>query len=267
MAFVWFIWLAPVKRVNSQSWWEQHSNQAHWEESQKSVFRIGVTHDVGIEIGEWGDKKWAAWIINYIKPGQEIAECNSSHLGEALADITNHQLKPEAETWLAWWKTNQNKSQVEWIREGFAEKGVILQEPLTTNNMIDLLKLSHLSTNSPIYAGIPSCSRGSLRMNAFRWLRDSGIRHWDVFRIWDSDTSKIPEADKKQIIRALLDYAEWHGHHWSDPNKLIITQSENHGSYSFEPFFLKAKFCWSLYFSMGALALAGIWLIRRQPPK
>lgn len=268
LAFVWFYWLAPVKRINSQAWWEQHSKQAYWKEEQKSIFRIGVTHDVGVALGLYGDKKWAAWIINHIKPGQPIFGCANNHLAEALADITNHQLEPEAETWLAWWKTNQNKTQVEWIREGFAIKGIVLQEPLTTNNLIDLLKLSHVSTNSPIYSNSPSYFLPCLRKNAFRWLRDSGFSPWQLFNIWDCDANNMPEADRKQITRALMDYAYWYGEHWNDPSKLVFPQRENKLKSVLdphEPDFLTPKFRWTICFLIMAFGLAGIGMMRRQP--
>jgi hypothetical protein len=267
IAFAWFIWLAPVKRINSENWWKHHSNLAIWEEEQKSVFRAGVTHDVGISIGRWGDKDWATWIVNHIQPGQEIGNCESGHLGEALAEITNHQLEPVADVWLAWWQTNQTKSQVEWIREGFAEKGIILHEPLTTNNMIDLLLLSRLSTNSQIYANTPSSLRGGLRMNAFRWLRDSGVSRWDLFSIWNSDVNAIPETDRNRIVSALLDYTDWYGQHWNDPNKLAITPQSERDPYSSNLFFMKTGFHWIVYSLIAALAFAGVCLLRHHPPK
>jgi hypothetical protein len=264
MAFAWFVWLEPVKRVYSPSWWERHSKRAYWEEAQESVARVGVTHDVGIDMGRWGDKTWAIWIIHHIKPGQDIMGCEASHLGEALADITNHQLKPDADIWLGWWKTNQDKTQVEWIREGFVERGLILQEPLTTNNIIDLLKLANLATNSPVYINTPDYLRGSLHMNAFRWLRDSGITGRDLFRLWNFDADNIPEANRNQIITAMLDYAVWYGEHWNDPGHLSIANRWNYGRLG-PPWFLEAKFRWTLYGSMTGLALAGIWLMRRRP--
>jgi hypothetical protein len=266
MAFVWFIWLAPVRHIYSIRWIQAHSRSALWEESQKSVGRIGVTHDVGVEMGRWGDKEWAVWIINHIKPGQNIAGCENSHLGEALADITNHQLKPDSEVWLAWWKTNQNKTQIEWIREGFAERGLILQDPLTTNNIIELIKLAHLATNSPAYTNTPDYLRGSLRLNAFRWLRDSGINFRDAFGIWGCDINNIPEIDRNRIASVLFDYAEWYGEYWDGPGKLPLKKDYGIPVYfQYESAFQKCK--WIVYFTIPLFTVVGIWLIRRQPTK
>lgn len=266
IAFIWFIWLAPARHLFSTPWIKAHSRLALWEEAQKSVGRIGVTHDVGIEIGRWGDKAWAVWIINHIKPGQDIANCEASHLGQALSDITNHQLKPEAEIWLAWWKANQNKTQVEWIREGFAERGVVLQDPLTTNNIIDLLKLANITSNSPAYTDVPRDQRYGLQINAFRWLRDSDVSYRSALEIWNYNINNIPEEDRNRITLALLFYAEWYGENWNSPGKLPLkNNSEPSISYGYETIFEKLK--WFVYCTIPMLAFAGIWLMRRQPPK
>lgn len=260
IAFVWFIWLAPVKHIFSNAWNKQHSNQAYWEEVQKSIHRIGITSDDDVvAIGYWGDKKWAVWIIDHIKPGRDIGT-DGNHLGESLAGITNHQLKPEAEIWLAWWKTNQNKTQVEWIREGFAERGIVLQQPLTTNNIIDLLKLAHLSTNSPAYTNTPDYLHPSLRENAFRWLRDSDFPPRVLFQMWNWDVKNIPQEDRDQTTAALFEYAEWYGEHWDDPGKLPFTP---HSNFSFpEPFFMAAGCRWILYCVTAMLAISGFRLVR-----
>ena len=261
LAFGWFVWLAPVKHIYSVSWLKAHSHRALWEEAQKSVGRIGVTHDVGIEIGQWGDKAWATWIIKHIKPGQNIASCESSHLGEALADITNHQLEQKTETWLAWWQTNQNKTQVEWIREGFAERGLVLRDPLTTNNIIDLLALSHLATNSPIYTNIPIYLHRSLRMNAFRWLRDSGLSPWDIRSALSGAENNTLHQDESQLLIALIDYAEWYGQNWDGPGKLPLRKDFDTPLYG--EFAMFTKIHWFVCFSVPMLALIGLVLLRR----
>ena len=258
LAFIWFIWIAPLKHIYSRTWNREHSTMRYWEEAQKSVHRVGVTHDVGIEMGRWGNKDWVVWIMQHIKPGQVIDGCEASHLGESLADMTNQQLEPKAEIWLAWWKTNQNKSQLEWIQDGFASKGILLQQPLTTNNILALLKLSHLATNAPVFTNTLPHFRQSLRFNAFRWLRDSGFRPLDL------DLKNIPDEDKNQITLQLIDYVEWYGEHYLDPGKLPITEDREYFS---EPMLLEARFRWTLYFALAALIISGVWLSRYQPPK
>ena len=255
LAFLWFFWLTPLKHLCSGDWSRDHSKYGRWIEDQKSVYRIGVTHDVGIEMGYWGGKEWTIWIMRHIKPGQDITSCEASHLGNALADMTNQQLGYQSDPWLAWWTTNQNKTQLEWIRDGFASKGVVLQQPLTTTNILALLKLAYLTTNSAVYTNMPSHLRSSLRFNAYRWLRDSG------FRAKDLDINSITVEDKDQIIRNLIDYAEWFGMHWDDPGKLPI--SGNDSSYGWPSArFDEPPFKWALYSIIFAAALGG-WVLLR----
>jgi hypothetical protein len=255
LAFLWFFWLTPLKHIYSETWNRGHSTYDRWVEVQKSIHRIGVTHDAGIEMGYWGGKEWTIWIIEHIKPGQDLSGCDASHLAGALARMTNQQLGDQADIWLAWWKTNQDKTQLEWIRDGFAEKGVVIQQPLTTNNILALLKLANLATNSAVYTNMPSGLRSSLRFNAYRWLRDSDFKA----RYFDINT--IPEEDKGQIIHDLIDYSEWYGIHWNDPGKLQITGNNIGDDRWPDAVFETRPYRWTLYSIMAILALGGCYLL------
>lgn len=255
LAFFWFFWLTPFKHLYSGEWSRNHSNYGHWIEAQKSIRRIGVTHDTGIEMGYWGGKEWTIWIMAHIKPGQDIVSCDASHLGDALADMTNQQLGYQSDPWLAWWKTNQNKSQPEWIREGFASKGVVLQQPLTTNNILALLKLANLATNSPVYTNMLSGLRSSLRYNAFRWLRDSGFKPGDL------DINSVAAEEKNQVVQSLINYAEWRGIHRDDPGKLSIDGNDQQDHWP-NAVFLGRPFRWTLY-SIIVAAMFGGWFSLR----
>ena len=256
LAFLWFFWLIPVKHLCSGDWEHKHSNYARWIEDQKSIHRIGVTHDTGIDLGYFGGKEWTIWIMGHIKPGKDITSCEASHLGNALAKMTNQQLGDQSDPWLAWWKTNQNKTQLEWIRDGFASKGVVLQQPLTTNNILVLLKLANLTTNSVVYTNMPGSLRPSLRFNAFRWLRDSG------FRTRDLDINTIATEDKDQIIRSLINYAEWFGIHGDDPGKLPIREKNVYDDWWPDAVFETRPYRWTLYFIIATAALGGWFLLR-----
>jgi len=257
LAFFWFVWLTPFKKhIYSGAWNRDHSNYARWIEDQKSIHRTGVTHDVGIEMGYWGGKEWTIWIMKHIKPGQDITSCEASHLGNSLARMTNEQLGDQADPWLAWWKTNQNKTQLEWIRDGFANKGVVLQPGLTTNNILALLKLSNLSTNSAVFTNTPASLRSSIRFNAFRWLRDSG------FMSTEFDLKNIPEGDRFQITSALINYAEWFGAHRNDLGKLQIEGNSIGDDRWPDAVFETLPYRWTLYSIIVVLALGGCFLLR-----
>jgi hypothetical protein len=255
LVFLWFFWLTPFKNLYSGDWERKHSNYARWIEDQKSIHHIGVTHDTGIHMGYFGGKEWTIWIMGHIKPGQDITSCEASHLGNALADMTNQQLGYQSDPWLAWWKTNQNKTQLEWIREGFASKGVVLQQPLTTNNILALLKSANLATNSPVYTNMPSGLRSSLRFNAYRWLRDSD------FKAKDLDINSVTAEDKDQIIQSLIDYAEWYGIHRDDPGKLPINGNASRDRWP-DAVFETRPYRWTLYFIITVAALGGWFLLR-----
>ena len=260
LAFFWFVWLTPLKHIYSGTWNREHSSFRRWEEAQKSVYRVGVTHDVGIELGHRGGKEWTIWIMKHIKPGQDITTCEASHLGNSLADMTNQQLGYQADPWLAWWNTNQNKTQLEWIRDGFASKGVVLQPGLTTNNILALLKLSHPSTNSDVFTNTPSRLRSSIRFNAFRWLRDSG------FRSTEFDLKNIPDGDRSQVTSALIDYAEWFGAHRNDPGKLQIAGNNIGDGRWPDAVFETRAYRWTFYSIIAVLALGGCLLFRFNRP-
>jgi hypothetical protein len=255
LAFLWFFWLIPFKHLYSADWSRDHSNYGRWIEDQKSIHRIGVTHDVGIEMGYWGGKEWTIWIMGHIKSGQDITSCEASHLGNALADMTNQQLGDQSDPWLAWWKTNLNKTQLEWIRDGFASKGVVLQQPLTTNNILALLELANFTTNSTVYTNMPSRLRSSLRFNAYRWLRDSD------FKAKDLDINSITVEDKDRIIQDLIDYSEWYGIHRRDPGKLRINRNDS-GNGWHDAAFETRPYRWTLYSIIVVLVLGGWFLLR-----
>ena len=142
LAFLWHYWLLPLRRVNDPTWLAQHTPRARWIEIQKQIHRTGLDHDSSIAIGRYGDKRWMEWAVKTIKPDLEPGSCGEGqmHLPDAPFYITNQRLADGA-NWFAWWATNKHKSQVEWIRDGFRQQGIELQQPLTTNNAVSLLKL------------------------------------------------------------------------------------------------------------------------------
>jgi hypothetical protein len=138
----------------------------------------------------------------------------------------------------------------------FCHKGVVLQQWLTTNNILALLKLSNLSTNSAVFTNTPTRLRSSIRFNAFRWLRDSG------FRSTEFDLKNIPEDDRIQITSALIDYSEWFGIHRNDPGKLQIAGNNIGDDRWPDAVFETHPYRWTLYSIIAVLALGGCFLLR-----
>jgi len=111
----------------------------------------------------------------------------------------------EYETWIDWWEWNKDKTQTDWIREGFQLRGIIVSNPLTTETTMTLLHVL-TSTNEPRW----------FKFNAKRWLRDSG------FRAWRFDLESVPPSERPTLTRTLLNFAAWQGLTVENPGKLFF---------------------------------------------
>lgn len=250
LAFLWFYWLAPLRHLNSVTWQLDHSPRRQWDEMQKQIRRTGLDHDNSIGVGSWGGKEWMEWVIVKIKAGEDIyggGGCGGpyGHLADAPAQITNHRFANHAD-WISWWSTNQHRSQLEWIREGFGVYGIDLQESLTTNNIVALLKAI---SSGPYY----------IKYNSLRWLRDSGIRPQNI------DLGSLPKEDGS-ALRGLITYATWYGEHENDPGRLPIGGRDwDFDSTRHDPPITKSKVRCVIYLIMALLAGSGLWLLRKSP--
>jgi hypothetical protein len=200
VAFLWFYWLAPVRHIPDFQWWEMHSEKAQWKEVQTRIHRVGWFHDDSGPVGWWGDKNWAAWIINHIEAGQNLWDYG--HKDSALALITNQEVGRRADDWLTWWKNNQSLSQEEWIREGFKQKGAMLQEPLSKRNIEGLL----MFIGQYRYGQTNPVTRAT-DYNAKRWLRDSDFDPRE-FKLADLATQNGDE-----VLLGLIKYSGWVAQH------------------------------------------------------
>lgn len=197
--------------------------------------------------------------MSRMKPGQDIGGCEHDHLGEALADMTNQQLEFRSDPWLAWWATNQNRTQVEWIRDGFARNGIKLEEPLTTNNIIALLKPFHSSTNSDSNDYDLRYQWEGLHFNAFRWLRDTG------FSPFGFDLSAVPLEDRDEVTKGLIHYAFWYGYFREDAGNLFIGERQA-DNLEFEYAAInRPPYTWLPQTSMIVLVVVGILLLCFKP--
>lgn len=145
------------------------------------------------------------WVVKTLKPDLEPESCGEGqmHLPDAPFKITNQRL-PDGASWAAWWATNKHKSQIEWIRDGFRQQGVELQQPLSNNNTVDLLKL------------IATTKQGHLEYNGKRWLRDSG------FEPREFDLASLANDEKEVVPKGVLTFQHWLNEHRHDPGRLSI---------------------------------------------
>ena len=220
-ALVWFVWLAPLRHLSDFVWIEDHTPKQVWSELRRELkYRAYYSHLSGSYLGLWGDKETAAWLIGEFKAGRTHEGCDDGHLDMALPFITNQELGYKTNAWIDWWGTNSQKTQEEWIREGFSKRGINLNRHLTTNNVIELLKvLDRRSTNLVTVTGSNKIT-ASLRYNAFRWLRDADVKTRDV------DFISLPEGDKDSVIRGLVDYANDLGTFANHPGRIFKAEDQ-----------------------------------------
>jgi hypothetical protein len=249
-AFFWFYWLAPFMHFQSLSWIYAHSEQGRWEETQKLIRRTGVDHDSSMMVGEYGDKSWTEWLIKKLPESKPLGwdcGCFPYHLSDAIKEMTNHRVTNGWAGWQTWWATNKDKSQVEWIYNGFLENNIHLHKPLTTNDVEDI---ASLLKPLPNYC----------RVNAYRWLRDSDIRPTQI------SISALPPEDKEAVIKGLVSYAEWYGRYEDAPGKLLLNPDtdpwnpENHSALVTRPACKLAILITNIF-----AALAGLWLLFGKP--
>lgn len=196
-AYWWYYRSAPYRKMYDPNWCRQHSALAYWEAFRSCYDRRDWPHEA-FSIGIPGDKDFMATLISRIQPGDGISDCYSGHVAQLFPYITNQDVGDEADAWLAWWKTNQSKSQVDWIREGFAARGIPVTTQLQSEIIVPLLNLMGSTDTNKATRISPF-----LKYNAFRWLRDSSF---DPMLYAVSNLTAATEAQTKE---GLIAYAKW----------------------------------------------------------
>ena len=102
----------------------------------KALASPGDPHDVILEIGAIGDATSVPFLIEALAKqgtvpheGQYVAIDTRFHVLHALQSITNHDAGRNAEDWRPWYEKNKDKTQEQWIKEGFAEHGFPVSDP------------------------------------------------------------------------------------------------------------------------------------------
>lgn len=160
--------LGPVIDLSDPVWTARHSKAAIWERLQQNHHRCDCAPDMmsldrGMWIAIYGDRAWALWVCdNYINTnGYRRCGCNYA----ALSVMTNQRF----EDIKAWYAKNRDKTQEEWILEGFARVGVAVEIPPSDEQVMQLLRV--IGDHEPG----SQHNRGYLQYNAMRVLRDSGV--------------------------------------------------------------------------------------------
>lgn len=204
-AYWWHYTLAPVRHLADPAWLAAHSEAARWEEEQKNYMRLGSAPDLlfrGDRIGFYGGKQWFLWLDERVRnPG------NSGHCGcteYALALMANRHV----DSWAQWTDANRERSQEEWIRDGFLEYGVTAHLPPTSDDTLPLLRLLGRGSWSVLRGGpqgtnAPEAVPSYIHYNAYRWIRDSGFEPGEFM------ASNATVAAQSDITAGLLSYSQW----------------------------------------------------------
>jgi hypothetical protein len=206
-AYFWFYKIAPMRHLASLKWLETHSEKARWIEEQKDYKRMGSSPDLefrGDRIGYYGDKNWFLWLEEKATTDKNFRVCGCTET--ALALMTNQHTN----SWEEWLKANRNKTQEEWIRDGFPQYGVIVHQPPDERDVEPLLKLiGHKRWNflmgGPQGTNAPDAIPDYVQYNAFRWLRDSG------FNPSRFAFSNATEVATQNLTLALVKYSQMEG--------------------------------------------------------
>lgn len=205
LAYFWFYRLAPMRHLADSKWVETHTEKTRWLEEQKNYERLGSSPDLefrGDRIGYYGGKKWFLWLENKATTDKGFRVCGCTET--ALALMCNQH----ADSWEEWMKANHNRTQEEWVRDGFLKYGITVHLPPDANDVEPLLKLMAQKSWNFLWGGpqgtnAPDAIPDYVQYNAFRWLRDSGFKPTTFAR------SNATLAASQDMAIALLKYANW----------------------------------------------------------
>jgi len=269
VAYFWFYRLAPMRHLADSKWLETHTEKARWLEEQKDYERMGSSPDLefrGDRIGYYGDKRWFLWLESKAATDKNFRVCGCTET--ALALMSNQH----ADSWEEWLKTNQNRTQEEWVRDGFLRYGVSVHLPPDVSDVEPLLKLMgqkswNFLSGGPQGTNAPDSIPDYVQYNAFRWLRDSGFTPTVYAR---SNAALVASQD---MAMALIKYANWHGaFSLAEHDKLGIfafaRKSDTDGGFA-PPLITKLWVGVVVYSSVVVFLSVGLWLVafrKRKPP-
>ena len=263
-AVYWFHCLNPQRKYLARYyvWDDPLWHHRKWLDTQKRIRRFGWWHDDFVPVGQWGGSEWVAWIIERITPVEKTFDCDPGHMRNTLRVMTNQDPGFRAEAWLAWWRENKHKTQVEWIRKGFEKAGISLHTPLTKEDMRALLVLIG-NRRSPVVTEDESPrprweTPWYLCYNAMRWLRDSDF---DPLSFTVND---LTGEDGDALLNGLLTFSEWRGINWKwyTPGELPLSDPVEKWKLSAPP--ITAPWVAAIaYSSLVVLFVAGLLCVRK----
>ena len=163
----------------------------------KDLASSGDPHDVILQIWAIGSPMSVPFLIEALakqgtvpREGMYTAIDTRFHVLDALQGITNHDAGRNAEDWRAWYEKNKDKTQEQWIKEGFIENGFPVSDPPDDNFVTALIRASDPNYR-PLY----------LQRNALRIL--GTVPAGTVVRLAKPLSASKENALKRATIAAL----------------------------------------------------------------
>ena len=163
----------------------------------KALASSGDPHDVILEIGWIGDASSVPFLIdalakqgNVPREGLYASIDTRFHTLDALQSITNHDAGRNAEDWRQWYEKNKDKTQEQWIKDGFVEHGFPVSDPPDDAFVTALIQASN-----------PKYQPRYLQVNALRILRT--VSSDNVARLATPLSVSKESADRRATIAAL----------------------------------------------------------------
>lgn len=157
----------------------------------------GDPHDVILEISRIGDASSVPFLIEALakfgtvpREGKYGAIDTRFHVLDALQAITNHDAGRNADDWRPWYKSNKERTQQEWGREGFAEHGFPVADPVDDAFVTALIRASD-----------PKYQPRYLQTNALRTLQT--VPSDTVVRLARVVSASRESADRRATVAAL----------------------------------------------------------------
>jgi len=177
VAYGWFYKLAPMRHLADPKWYAAHSARARWNEEQNKYRRLSASPDLIFGqsmIGYYGDKHWCLWLIDKMYGNDDFRVCGCT---ETVLMYMANRHEP---SWKDWAKAHGGETQEEWLRDGFAKRGITVHVPPLPEDNVPLLEVLGHKTWNTLFGGpqgtnAPDAFPNYLQYNAFRFLRDSGF--------------------------------------------------------------------------------------------
>lgn len=206
LAAYWgFYKIAPLRHLSDPKWLAAHSESARWAEEQADYRRLGSSPDLcirGDQIGFYGGKDWFLWLEERIRNPGSFRHCGCTEY--ALALMANRHVSH----WKEWSDANRERSQEEWIRDGFLEYGVTVNLPPALDDPLPLIRLLGRKSWNFLWSGpqgskAPGAVPSYIHYNAYRWLRDSGF---DPGKFASTNPALVAEPE---VMGGLLRFSQW----------------------------------------------------------